>query len=292
MPLTWKLDGTKIDEVLKAELEWNRLRLTIRATASHVSSTLSPLDAHAGAVDEQVRSDGVYKSSDQSPTSGGNTVTITPPSGVSGVVGGQQDYRVLDYDRRPLDQQGDRFQVNVAFAPAQSNSLGSAGQYPDESVASGEWEIALERSTVATDRVDQDLRQAAAQGIADVAPTVYLESNEAEAVTDHFSKVDSVNNVEVKDADDRVEDQSGDSRQTVDITPPNTVTSETFATATYINVGWTATIRTDAIVPVKLRLAERTTIDDDTQFTSDQNRFRFGDFAGNLGTEIGAATVK
>lgn len=110
----WAVEGIVVQKTLKEVRKWDEIQLTWRVTQQELDSAVEALSSNAGKVDVIANSDGTFDAVDRA--DGANTFTIKPPTDRNDVRT-VTTWLVDDFAKRPVDQQGADYEVDVTLVP-------------------------------------------------------------------------------------------------------------------------------------------------------------------------------
>lgn len=184
-------------------------------------STLQQFDVDSGKVEDHVTRNGQFFAQDLA--SGDNTFTLIPPSQRDDLRK-VREYCVDTYNETVIDQQADKYEINITFIPKRPKFFTSV--LLDETRASDEWGFEFPdegqgTKTVATQRVSSDVTTSSKGSVTSVELSMFLTTDQAQVFEEYLCRgIEATRTRVVPDGTDVTEDNTSSNTNTIALTVP------------------------------------------------------------------------
>lgn len=210
----WQINGRQAPEAIEEERTWTHLTITFRSKESIVEEVLHQADGSAGSFNVIERSDGSYSVIDRADKA--SEIELTPPDGRERLRT-VEEWAVDEYQEEISDQSADIYEIDVTFIGMEPKP---SGDYDTVEVDDAEWHFEFADGDVSTSRIEHNVGRGGSSIDGSKQISMPLTFEEAMVVEDSLNRQASVATRKIPDAQNMIEDNNPDSRNTVFVTSP------------------------------------------------------------------------
>lgn len=212
----WRINGDPVaQEVTDEARGFGSLEITFNMPLVAVTEVFRPLRKNAGSVEILEASDGSLIGVDTA--DGNNTLTLDAPVKRQ-AVRRQREWLVDGYDEEMLDQQGEKYEIELELVPARSKRQYSG--HTEETAAADDWELAFDAGAIATAAVSSEIVETSTDGVETIGLNMRLGAQQVRKLEESARKLAAVKVDKAFDGTSTVEDNSPGQVNVFELTPP------------------------------------------------------------------------
>lgn len=212
----WRINGDPVAREVTGEVRgFGSLEITFTTPLEAVTQVFRPLRKNAGSVETLEASDGALIGVDTA--DGNNTLTLDAPANRQ-AVRRQREWLVDDYDEEMLDQQGEKYEIELELVPARSKRQYSG--HTGETAAADEWLLEFDAGAIATAAVSSEIVETSTDGVETIGLNMRLGPQQVRKLEESARKLAAVKVDKAFDGTSTVEDNSPEQVNVFGLTPP------------------------------------------------------------------------